>query len=380
MPSSSSARKTSAPTATTSSASRTTSSSPSRPASSASSLAWKTPPSSATARSTATPISTPPRCSARRCNSAPIRPSSSPASSPASRAPPSPSPPACSPAVTPRPSPGASSPRPRRASAPTSPSSTTSPTPKASASSPPTSPSTCCRRSKKNSAAASATKRSATACNASAPSPPGTSGSARPIQPPSQIETPRLRSSGHCRERPLAFHRMQTAWHAPDNSPLFRRISPVQTAGRHSPKRGHMIRFATLPTVLAFLALSTCAPAFAQSADQARTAHKDTEFLKAANQGSVDEINLAQIALKKSDDQDVKNFAQKMVDDHTKLLDDMKKFDDEAGLTVPEHADAGTLVEEAKLELLSGKSFDKSYIKKMVEDHQIGRASCRERV
>ena len=129
------------------------------------------------------------------------------------------------------------------------------------------------------------------------------------------------------------------------------------------------MRFATLPAVLALLALSTCAPAFAQSADQARTAHKDTEFLKAANQGSVDEINLAQIALKKSDDQDVKNFAQKMVDDHTKLLDDMKKFDDEAGLTVPEHADAGTLVEEAKLELLSGKSFDKSYIKKMVEDH-----------
>ena len=47
----------------------------------------------------------------------------------------------------------------------------------ASASSPPTSPSTCCLPSKKTSAAASATKKNATACNASAPSPPGTPGS-----------------------------------------------------------------------------------------------------------------------------------------------------------------------------------------------------------
>src|ERR1035441_43005 len=48
--------------------------------------------------------------------------------------------------------------------------------------SPPTSPSTCCRRWKKSFAAAFATRRSATACNASAPSPPGTTGSALPIQ------------------------------------------------------------------------------------------------------------------------------------------------------------------------------------------------------
>jgi putative membrane protein len=116
-------------------------------------------------------------------------------------------------------------------------------------------------------------------------------------------------------------------------------------------------------------AISIGASAFAQSADQAKTAHHDTEFLKQANQGSVDEIDLAQIALKKSNDQDVKDFAQKMVDDHTKLLDDMKPFDMEAGLTVPEHDDASTDAEKAKLELLTGNTFDKSYMKEMVEGH-----------
>ena len=58
-----------------------------------------------------------------------------------------------------------------------------------------------------------------------------------------------------------------------------------------------------LPAILALAVLST-APAIAKSApaarDQASTARQDTKFLEKANQGSVDEIELAQFALKKS--------------------------------------------------------------------------------
>jgi putative membrane protein len=121
--------------------------------------------------------------------------------------------------------------------------------------------------------------------------------------------------------------------------------------------------------ILALVAVFTCAATFAQSPDQQRTAHHDTEFLKQANQGSVDEIDLAKIALNKSQDPDVKNFAQRMIDDHSKLLDDMKQFDMEAGVEVPKHDSAATDAEKAKLEVLSGKAFDKAYMKAMVEDH-----------
>ena len=129
------------------------------------------------------------------------------------------------------------------------------------------------------------------------------------------------------------------------------------------------MKAATLPTVLALGTLYVCIPAFGASPTQASTAHHDTEFLKAANQGSVDEVDLAQFVLKKTSDPDVKSFAQRMIDDHTKLLNDMKPFDEEAGVTVPDHVDLETKAEEAKLEVLSGKSFDKSYIKHMVEAH-----------
>ncbi len=129
------------------------------------------------------------------------------------------------------------------------------------------------------------------------------------------------------------------------------------------------MKIIALPALLALAVLPMTMPAIAQSSDQARTAHQDTEFLKAANQGSVDEIDLAQLVLKKTDDPDVKQFAQKMIDDHNKLLDDMKRFDMEAGITIPDHPSAGTLAEEAKLKILSGKTLDKAYIKAMVEDH-----------
>jgi putative membrane protein len=128
------------------------------------------------------------------------------------------------------------------------------------------------------------------------------------------------------------------------------------------------MKLTALPATLALTAL-ICVPAFAQSPDQARTAHQDTEFLKQANQGSRDEIDLGQLALKKSQDQDVKDFAQKMVDDHSKLLDDMKRFDMEAGLSIPEHDSAATDATKAKLEVLTGKTFDKAYVRAMVEDH-----------
>jgi len=134
------------------------------------------------------------------------------------------------------------------------------------------------------------------------------------------------------------------------------------------------MKHAALPAILALAAISVCVPAFAKSnppaqKDQASTAHQDTEFLKKANQGSVDEIDLAQLALKKAASEDVKAFAQKMVDDHTKLIEDMQSFANEAGLSKPDHPDAATEAEKLKLDVLSGEKFDKAYIKAMVEDH-----------
>ena len=135
------------------------------------------------------------------------------------------------------------------------------------------------------------------------------------------------------------------------------------------------MRVALLPAIVTFTALAVCAPAFAKThttpttKNQLSTAHQDTKFVEAANQGSVDEIELAKLALDKSTNQDVKDFAQKMIHDHQMLIDEMKPFSNEAGIHIPSSASLATTAEKTKLELLSGEHFDKAYIKAMVEDH-----------
>jgi putative membrane protein len=134
------------------------------------------------------------------------------------------------------------------------------------------------------------------------------------------------------------------------------------------------MKITALSAALALCAITICAPAIAKSnhpaaKDQQSTAHQDTKFLEKANQGNVDEIELAQLALKKSENEDVKSFAQKMIHDHNMLMENMKPFANEAGLQAPSHASAATEAEKLKLDVLSGKSFDKAYIKAMVEDH-----------
>ncbi len=129
------------------------------------------------------------------------------------------------------------------------------------------------------------------------------------------------------------------------------------------------MRLTAFPTLLALAVVCACAPVLAQASAQAKIAHQDSEFLENASQGSVDEIDLAQMVLSKSNNADVKNFAQRMVRDHTKLLDNLKPFDEQAGLKIPDRPDAATLAEEKRLDKLTARQADRAYIKLMVEDH-----------
>ncbi|MGP8259312.1 MAG: DUF4142 domain-containing protein [Acidobacteriaceae bacterium] len=124
-----------------------------------------------------------------------------------------------------------------------------------------------------------------------------------------------------------------------------------------------------LPVLLALAAVTACAAVFAQSSTPATTAHQDSDFLATANQGSVDEIYLAKLVLTKSTDQDVKAFAQRMIHDHTQLIDGMKTFDAMDGLHVPSSPDADTVAASKHLDTLSGSAFDKAYIEAMVQGH-----------
>jgi putative membrane protein len=96
---------------------------------------------------------------------------------------------------------------------------------------------------------------------------------------------------------------------------------------------------------------------------------RDKIFLRKAAQGGMAEVKLGQLAAQKGSSDDVKAFGQKMVDDHTKLNNDMAPIADSMGVRLPTNLNKEDLAEYDKLNALSGNDFDMEYLSFMVKDH-----------
>jgi putative membrane protein len=123
---------------------------------------------------------------------------------------------------------------------------------------------------------------------------------------------------------------------------------------KHSP-----ISFAlTLPFALMF-------PFIAHGADS-----PDAAFYKHAAEGGIAEVELGNMAQQKSHNQSVKDFGAMMVKDHSAGNDKLKSVAASKNITLPTSPSVGQMATKDKLKILSGESFDNSYIKGMVKDHQ----------
>lgn len=96
----------------------------------------------------------------------------------------------------------------------------------------------------------------------------------------------------------------------------------------------------------------------------------DQKFTRTAMEGGLAEVQLGQLATQKAGADDVKQFGQKMVDDHSKLNDQMKQLAPSLGVNPPTQLSAKDQALQSKLQGLSGDQFDKAYIQAMVSDHK----------
>jgi putative membrane protein len=96
----------------------------------------------------------------------------------------------------------------------------------------------------------------------------------------------------------------------------------------------------------------------------------DKAFVKKALEGNMAEVEMGKLALQKSNDDQVKQFAQRMVDDHGKMLDELKPVAEQMGVKAPEGPSKGQMKSMEKMKALSGDAFDQAYIKDMVKDHK----------
>ena len=95
----------------------------------------------------------------------------------------------------------------------------------------------------------------------------------------------------------------------------------------------------------------------------------DKAFVMEAARGGMAEVELGRLAADKATNADVKQFGQRMVDDHSKANDELKGFASQKNLTLPAETDAKHKATQTRLSKLSGDAFDKAYMTEMVADH-----------
>lgn len=97
---------------------------------------------------------------------------------------------------------------------------------------------------------------------------------------------------------------------------------------------------------------------------------KDKIFLRTATESGIAEARFGQLAVQKSSSDDVKAFGQKMVDDHTRLDNEMAPIADAMGIRLPKEMNKADQVEYDKLKEMSGSDFDTAYLTLMVKGHR----------
>jgi putative membrane protein len=120
-----------------------------------------------------------------------------------------------------------------------------------------------------------------------------------------------------------------------------------------------------IPMAACVLTISALAIATADS-----LASSDSDFIKKAAKGNLTEIDLGRLAARKAVNPEVKQFATRMIHDHTKANQALTALAASKGVEVAKSAPLSEDASALHLKMLSGKSFDEAYVKMMVEDHK----------
>lgn len=82
------------------------------------------------------------------------------------------------------------------------------------------------------------------------------------------------------------------------------------------------------------------------------------------------EVQTAQLAQQKTASPQIKQFASRMIGDHTKANDELQQIGRQANVTLPSQPDQKEMATEQKLRGLNGASFDQAYPQEELRDHQ----------
>jgi putative membrane protein len=94
------------------------------------------------------------------------------------------------------------------------------------------------------------------------------------------------------------------------------------------------------------------------------------EFIEEAAMANMAEIQLSQLAQKRTQNQQVRQFAQRMVNEHQKALEGLRTAAKQANVQLPNELDQEHRQKQERLQGLKGAEFDREYMNMMVEAHE----------
>ena len=94
------------------------------------------------------------------------------------------------------------------------------------------------------------------------------------------------------------------------------------------------------------------------------------QFVDEAALAGMAEVELSKVAMEKVKDPKVREFAQMMIDQHTKVNEDLKALATQMGATVPKEMSQSAKQKKQELQKLDGKKATDKYVDIMVDDHE----------
>lgn len=134
-----------------------------------------------------------------------------------------------------------------------------------------------------------------------------------------------------------------------------------------------LMKVAYVAGVTTFCTFLGCWAVLAHQENTSKTAQaavRDSQFAKKTAQGGMAEVKLGRLAQEKGTSDSVKKFGQRMVEDHTKAGDELKRAAAQENIALPEDVSAKDKATYSSLSKLSGAAFDRAYARDMVKDHE----------
>lgn len=101
-----------------------------------------------------------------------------------------------------------------------------------------------------------------------------------------------------------------------------------------------------------------------------KASEKDAQFVVDATSASFDEIRIADVALAKSKNAEVKKIAQQLKDEHSAMITELNSVASKSAITVPAVASDDASKTATRLMDTDAKDFDKSWLEKVEDMHE----------